>query len=485
MLTTSNVKTALNVEVQVSVAMTEKLLVWSLMYEGRASWNTEYTPSIFLAAAVAGELARATTSEMTAHIEGSARAEYLDEQMEKVIPVMRQRLEYCLAKGGMIFKPYPVGDRLQVDYVQADGFYPVKFDGNGRITACVFEDVRQSGTYYYTRMEYHELLAGGGYVIKNVAFRSSSKGSLGDQVQLAEVADWAGLQETTTFAGVNRVLFGYCKNPSANHVDTTSPLGVSCYSRAEKLIEQAETIWANLIWEFESGKRAIDVDSKMFSKDTKGNVKLPDKRLFRSWNSTAGMNVGEGGPMFKDFTPEFREAAIKAGFNDVLRQIEFVCGLSYGVISDPSVVAMTATEVVNSKQRYYSTVSSIQTELAAALDDLAYAMDVWATINGLAPAGDYDLSSKFDDSIISDSNAKFAKDTQAVGLKAMPLYKLLMRNYDLSETEAKAWVQEAQDEQPSGLSFDTAPTKPTPQNSDQTSSMDSMSMKQDQMAEGA
>ena len=56
-----------------------------------------------------------------------------------------------------------------------------------------------------------------------------------------------------------------------------------------------------------------------------------------------------------------------------------------------SLINKTATEIVSSKQRMYSTVKDIQGALESALNNLIYAMSVWAKLSGLSIDG-YEVS---------------------------------------------------------------------------------------------
>src|SRR5690606_32051143 len=109
------------------------------------------------------------------------------------MPKLRAQVEYGLAKGGLVMKPYVDGDRLAVDFVHADQFYPVSFDADGDITACVFADSRTVGDKYYTRLEFHQMTETG-CEIRNMAYRSSSKDTLGVRVPLDAIDDWASLE---------------------------------------------------------------------------------------------------------------------------------------------------------------------------------------------------------------------------------------------------------------------------------------------------
>jgi A118 family predicted phage portal protein len=442
MIGQSSVKQALNVDVAISSVMAEALNTWSLMYKNEADWLSDYVKSLNLAAAVSGEIARLVTIEMDVEISGSARADYLNEQFERMEAKLREKVEQGCAKGGMMLKPYISGEQIAVDFVQADQFYPVSFDSNGNITACVFVDQRTVGSNYYTRLEYH-MMTEQGCEIRNMAYRSSSQDTLGQPVPLGSVAEWASIEPQALITGINKPLYAYFRYPLANNIDPLSPLGVSCYSRAVDLIEDADTQWSSLMWEFESGKRAIFVDVLAFGKDSEGNPKLPDRRLYRTLET--GSAEGE---LYHEWTPEFRDASIRSGLDAILKRIEYNCGLAYGTLSDPQTVDKTATEIKTSKQRTYATIVDTQKALEDALEELIYAMDVWATLGNLAPAGTYQTVYDFDDSVIVDKDMQFQQDLRLVNQGIMGKVEFRMRNFGESEEIARAKIAEILAEQP-------------------------------------
>jgi A118 family predicted phage portal protein len=440
MINQTNVKQALNVDIAISAPMATALQTWSLMYANQSEWLNSDIKSLNLAAAIAGEIARAVTIEMKVEISGSPRADYLNEQFEKVLDVLRQQVEYGAAKGGLMIKPYVSGDSIQVDFVQADQFFPIIFDTNGNITSCVFSDQRTVGTNYYTRLEYHQMTSEG-CVIRNLAYRSTTKDTLGQPVPLTEVGIWADLEPEATITGIDKPLYAYFRYPQANNIDPTSPLGVSCYARAIELIENADIQWDSLLWEFESGQRALYVDVLAFGKDKNGKPILPNKRLYRVLES--GSAEGE---LFQEWTPTLREVNILNGLDAILRKIEFTCGLAYGTLSNPQTVDKTATELKISQQRSYATITDTQKALEAALEQLLWAMDTWATIDGLAPVGAYEAVYDFDDSVIVDKDAQFTQDLRLVTSNIMSRVEFRMRNFGEDEATAKQKILDAKPE---------------------------------------
>ena len=129
-----DIQKKLNIDVAVSGKMQEAIELWTKMYENNAPWINEYTQSLNLSAGIASEVARMITLEFESEITGSARAEYLNKQYHEFLRHLRQYAEYGCAKGGVVFKPYPQGDKICVDVVQADRFFPTSFDSTGNIT---------------------------------------------------------------------------------------------------------------------------------------------------------------------------------------------------------------------------------------------------------------------------------------------------------------------------------------------------------------
>jgi len=439
MLNTQTLKTTMKVDVAISPVMITALQTWCLMYENKATWLVTDVKSLNLASTIAGEIARAVTIEMKIKLAGGVRAEFLAETMRPVQEKLRRQVEYGVAKGGLMMKPYIDGNKIAVDFIQADQFYPINFDTSGKITACVFSDQRVIKDWTYTRLEYHEFSAGK-YTVKNEAFKvkGNMKDVLGTKCNLSEVPAWKSLQPEAMITGISRPLFGYFKYPQANNIDPTSPLGVSCYSRAVELIKQADQQWSDLLWEFDSGKRALYVDNLAFGKDSNGKPILPIKRLYR----TLEPNDTEKN-MFEAWSPDFREVSLLSGLDAILRKVEFSCGLAYGTLSNPQTIDKTATELKIAQQRSYATITDTQKSLEIALNDLLYAIDIWTTLGNLAPKAPYIVTYDFDDSIVVDKDAQFTQDLRLVTTNIMSKVEFRMRNFGEDQETAQTKIDDA------------------------------------------
>ncbi len=380
------------------------------------------------AAAVCAELARLTTLEMKLKAEGGKRGEYLNECLQSLADSLNRELEIGMADGFLVFKPYFDGEKIRADIVPADCFTPVSWDGDGQITAAVFSQEIKKEDMYYTRLEYHRM-ENGVYKIDNAAFKSRTKGSLGRNIRLSETEQWREMAESVALDNVKKPLFGIFRTPSANGTDPSSPLGEAVFAKSEELILQADELYKNLMWEFESGKRRLYVDVTAFERDEKGKPRLPDGELYRT------VDVNDSG-FFSEWSPQFRNEALQSGLNQVLRRIEFNCGLAYGTVSEVSYVEKTAEEIRASKQRSYCCVCKLQNQLKKAIQDFLYAADVWVSVYSLAPEGKYECSFEFDDSIATDRHTEYEEKLRLVEMGIMQPWE--MRAWYLGESEVSA-----------------------------------------------
>lgn len=442
----TQIREAMQINVDISPAMQDQLRVWAGMYQNNPPWVVPggYVKSLNLASAIASEIAQTATLEMAVSVTGSARADFLNEQLEDALmPYIREQLEYGCAKGGLILKPVVSGKRIVLDFVQADQCYPVEFTSR-QMTACVFVDHTKQGNWRYTRLEYHHLYVQESvYVVRNLAFRSSSEDDLGSPIPLTEVEAWKNLEPITQITGLSVPLFSYFRFPKANNVDPSSRLGVSSFSRAVELLEEADRLWSNFLWEFKSGERAIYVDEDSFTDDS-GRTKIPDVRLYRTLRATA--QIGKEGKLIEDWTPELRVTQLVDGMEALLKKVEINCSLAFGTLTDPASVDKTATEVIASKQRSASLVRDLQKAVKTSVVELLEAMNALVDLYDLAPAGSWTADFDFDDSLITDKDKQFEQDKQAVNLGVMPKWLFLVRNYGLDEATAKKQVAERQTE---------------------------------------
>ena len=499
----------------ISNKMIEAIEDWTNMYEDKAEWLKEPSiadpikvVSLGLPAFIASEKARMAVLELNSEITApteteevdnpnyfppiadmfgnvqfsgqpkkiiqettngpTERAEYMNKQyQEKLLTKIRTQLEYGIAKGSLIIKPYVVKSKMytvagvsseedknavdkydiEFDFIQADCFYPFSFDGSGNLTEVAFIQTKIDKDKIYTRVEHHKL-EGSNVVIKNKAYMGDYNGTmpestfigiLGKEVPLSAVREWKDIPPVATIRNVDRMLFGYFKMPEANTIEPHSPLGISGFARAKSLIKEADLQYSRMLWEFEGGELAIDIDRDALTdvKDFQGNSHSVNPklqaRLFRP------IDLGESNT-YQPFSPALRDASLINGLNNILMRIEDVSALSRGTVSDVAAEARTATEIKILKQRSYQSNSEIQKALEVALRDTIYAMNIYCTLYNIvgdvvkkgntidvSKIGQYDVSFEWDDSIIVDVDTELTKRLT------------MMQNGLISKVENRMW----------------------------------------------
>ncbi len=408
------------IEPVLSVTMQSNLELWSNMYS---------SSGLQLSSVISSEFSRLILSESNIQISGN---NFLNEQLSKFLVNLSDKLEIACALGGMIFKPYVSNSQIIVDLVRADCFAPIAFNANGDITSAVFIDKKTVGQCYYTRTEIHALnVENETYTVTNTAYKSYDSSVQGVVCSLSEVPEWSDLSEEQTIKNIKKPLFSYFRIPFANNSDLDSPLGVSVYSRAVDLIHQADEHWKRILWEYEGTELAIDA-----SNDVLNGKKLDrhEKRLYR-FHDIDTIN----GSMFNAFSPAIRDNSLFNGFNKILQRIEFNCGLAYGTISEPMEIEKTATEILSSKQRSYTHVSAIQRNLESALENLLYAMKIYAVLYNL-DSTDCELSCTWGDSVLEDAEKEFQRRLQMVSAGILSKEKFISWYFNCSDKEVSEYL---------------------------------------------
>ena len=432
MFPAKNIKEALDLDTCVSDEMLDRMNLWAEMYRGHAPWCKCPVVSLRKEKGICQEFSNVVLNEM----ESKVSVEALDKIYKDAIRDLNENLQSGLALGSIVIKP--LGGN-KVEYITADRFIPIEFDSRGRLINVVFVQVKKlADDDFYHRFEHHDFdVNDGTLTITNTAFHSQSAESIGRRIGLKDVDEWKDLPESVTYAGLEKPDFGYYRNPIKNEIDG-SACGVSIFDGAIDQLRNVDVQGARMDWEFKSGERAINVDIAALTSKVDPNTgrqiqELPelDKRLYR------GLNLTED-ELYKEWSPEFRDASIINGLNAYLRQVEFNVCLSYGDLSDVSDVEKTASEVRIAKKRKYNMVSAIQENLKECLEDLVYAL---AFYNSMLRSG-YEFFCAFNDSILVDEETERQQDRQDVSMGAMSLLEYRMKWYNEDEATALANLPE-------------------------------------------
>lgn len=423
-------KQVIGKDIALSDKMIDAINNWKRMLNGEADWITDYITSLGIEEGICREFADCALVEM----ETSVSNERLDKIYQKNIVSLNENLQEGLALGSFVLKPL---GGTAAEFVSADKIIPISFGDDGKPNDIAFLTVKKVGdTDYFTRFERHYFV-NGNLTIENKCFHSQTANDIGLPCNLEAVEEWENIEPgPITYPGMNRMDFGFYRNPIKNKIDG-STCGVSIFNSATDIIKKADIQGARLDWEYESGERAIHVDNRALKQDKStgrfGMSKL-NKRLYRGMDLEAGKDQ----ELLKEYSPEMRDEAFKRGLEEYKREIEFSVGLAYGDLSNAQEVAKTATEIKASKNRKYNRVTAIQNNLYDCLEDFVAGL---AFYNSVLNSG-YEFSCKFNDSILTDEETERQQDRQDVSMGVMSLAEYRAKWYGETEEEAEKKLPE-------------------------------------------
>lgn len=448
MLFDGKVKEVFDVESVISSAMEQKLKECTDIYRGEPYWldADDHIKTINFAKTICSEAARLTTLGISIKFDGSARAEWLQKQIDKEFFNIRNWVEYASAFGTVVLKPN--GDSVDL---YTPGKFKITDQKDGETTGIVFvnQDYRPESKKYYTRLEYHRFLDDGLYAITNKCFVGDSENDLKKTIAIEETP-WSGLMEEVVIQNMISPLYAVLKTPLANNIDINSPLSLPIFADAIEELKDLDIAYSRNSKEIYDSKRTVLLDSdrllpsgrKIDSISGKAfetkrqELKLPDYVKNVYGNGTDDF--------YQEINPSLSTTERLNGINALLSQIGFKCGFSNGYfVFNEKTGMVTATQVEADDRRTIQFIKDVRDKLEKCLNDLIYAINVFADLYDLAPLGDYEVAYDFGDITYNHEEDRARWYSYALQNK-IPFYVYLMKFEGMTEDEAKALVAEAQ-----------------------------------------
>ena len=381
-------------------------------------------------------------------------------------------LETWIALGSGAIRPYVENDRIKLSWANATEVYPLEANTTQVDQIAIsrrLQKIENNNAVYYTLLEFHQW---GNwttdeqgrkyrpYIITNELYRSGDPNTIGEQVPLDYVDEYAGLSPTTTINYLEKPLFAFYRNAGANNKNLVSPLGIGLCDNWFKTVDDINMVHDGFEWEVKTGYRRVSIPRSWVRRQQNMNGhQIPeDQQYFWDPNDAVfvPVNSKDDTSSFKDLSINIRNEQYEGAMDFFLRELENDLRLSPGTFTVTPSGVQTATEVVTNNSKTYQTRSSYLTMLEKTIDQLVYAIaellqngDLWS--DGKARwNGDIDqlvITPDFNDGVFVDQEAQRSADLQAVQASVMPKIQFIMRNYDLSEEEAQKWLQQIQDEQ--------------------------------------
>ena len=407
------------------------------IYQGNPIWLDEedHIDTVNFAKAVCSEVARLATLGIGIHLDGSARANWLQEQVDRIYFQLRNWVEYGCAYGTIILKP----NGGTVDLYTPDMFEIVHATAD-RIDGVIFHHWKQVGEKWYTRLEYHRF-EDEKYLITNKCYLGERPDDTKHQVAI-ESTPWDYLAEEVAVANMTRPLFGVFRTPQANNIDLNSPYGLPIYSEAVQELRDLDIAYSRNAKEILDSKRIVllDVDRLLPG----GGLNNLDRLSLPDYIRLADGDTSVESDIYHEINPNLNTETRLTGLNALLSQIGYKAGFSNGYfVFNETGGIQTATQVEADQQRTMQLVKDVRDKLENCMDGLIYAMDVFASLYGLAPKGKYETAYDFGD-ITYNREEDRVRWWGYVQAGKVPAWKFFVKFEGMTEEDAKAMVAEAE-----------------------------------------
>lgn len=375
-------------------------------------------------------------------------------------------LEKWIALGSGCIRPTISNGKIILSWAVADQVYPLNVntsDVNEIAIAFKSQRVENKQTVYYTLLEFHQWdQSTNDYTITNELYRSTQKDTVGIQVSLDTLDEYASIQPSIKFHNITRPLFAFYRNPGANNINLDSPLGLGIVDNAKPTIDAINRTHDEYVQEVIKGRRKVLAPEWMFMNNGMSNNELnqfADKThppLLPEDETVFQMYYGSNGDDDKiiDLTVPIRADDYTKTMDFWLSEFERETGLSQGTFTTTPTGIQTATEVVSNNSTTYQTRSSYLTMVEKNIYSLIYAILELAQYTDLLDP-DYQWNGNIDDihpnfkpndGLFIDQDKQKQEDLQAVAGNALPKRVMWIRDYGIDEATADKWLKMLQEE---------------------------------------
>lgn len=443
MLRKSRTKEEFNIEPITSEQMEAWVNECINIYQGNPSWldPEDGIDTVNFAKAICSEVAKLTMLGAKINTGSSARAEWLKKQVDRAYPQLRHWVEYGCVSGTVLLKP----NSDTIDLYQF-GQYEVTHITNGEIDGAVFYNVQRVGDDWYKRLEYHRF-EGDTYCVTNKCFIGASENDDGKPIDIS-LTPWADLMEEAYIQNVDKPLFGVFRTPQANNIAPNSPYGLPIFSEAVQELRDLDIAYSRNANEIQDSKRTVLLDSDLMmesgQKLTRNAHALEMKRKSLGLPDMVKNVTGNGSETFyQEINPTLNTDVRLTGINDLRNQIGYKVGFANGHFDlSKSSGLHTATEVEADQQRTIQFIKDVRDKLENCLGGVVYALNVFADLYKLAPAGAYELICDFGD-ITYNLDEDRARWLSYVQMNMASKEAYLMKFEGMTKEEARAMVEEA------------------------------------------
>lgn len=314
---------------------------------------------------------------------------------------------------------------IKIDYITADRIFPLSWE-NRVVRECAFASKVTDGDEEYFYIQIHHIV-NGTYHIENSLVRA--KGF--EEVDLTTVKGFESVPPSID-TGSNKPQFVIDRLNIVNNMDYTSPMGIAVYANCIDQLKSCDIIFDSYINEFVLGKKRIYVKPEA--------TKNPQGEPYFDPRDVVFYVIPEDGDptlLLKESDMSLRVAEHNTGIQDALNILSSKCGFGENYYRYDNGSVATATQIISENSTMYKTMVKHEKILESVFIELArIILRLGNAYMGAGLNENVEVTVKFDDSIIIDTEAARAQDRQDVAMGAMSLVEYRMKWYGEDEQTA-------------------------------------------------
>lgn len=433
----------------------EHIAKWKQIYENNPEWLETQKTGIYKtgkrnryrlnAAKVLSDLFASLTFSEQVDIDcgDAAYNKYITETLNangfwKNIPSF---ISKACAFGGGAMKVYASGGVPCIEYIHADRFVPIMWNGKD-IVGAVIESKSQRNSSFYTFFEKH---TPGKAEYK--LFRSRSSDTIGDEVPVSEL--YPNLPDAVDY-GEAVPMFVYFKPDVSNNAEYDVPLGMSVYANAVDTLHAIDVTYDEFVSEIKLGRRRIIVPSETLTSTYDPKEKKwisaydTDDEVYVVFNSDDKQNA-DITPIDIDLRVQQFVDALNAHLNVLCMQV----GLSPGSLTFDKVEGLkTATEVMSEENRTQRTIKGDKNLLTEAFEGLVHALVAVGRYLGMLPQTNYTVTVSWQDNVITDDNTLIDNTIKLYSAGLIDPITAIMRANKCDEKTAQEMYEKIKKDEP-------------------------------------
>lgn len=345
-------------------------------------------------------------------------------------------LSKAYAMGGAVLKCYLSDGNPRIDYITADRFVPVSWDGSGVQSGIL------SGTYTRGEDYFHllEFMQPGRSEFK--LFKAASDSELGRECPLAEM--FPGLQNPVVYEG-GKSVFAYFRPFVSNNEKYDVPLGMSVYANCTDTLRALDTVFDSFQREFILGKKRIIVPSSCVQTVIDPESGEPVRYFDADDEAFIALRHEDGESLkITDNTTELRIEQHVSAINAYLNILCMQTGLSAGTFSfDVQQGMKTATEIISQESKTARTVKSNKNLLSETIETIVHALIQLGVMSGELSRHEYSVTVTMPDGIITDDDTNIDRVVKLYSAGLISRKKALMDIYRVDENTAEELAEAA------------------------------------------